>query len=362
MALYVNTNVSSLNAQRKLTNATNNLNVSYQRLSSGLRINSSKDDAAGLQIADRLTSQINGLNQGNRNANDGIALAQTIEGALDETTNMLQRIRTLAVQAATRIRTLAVQAATGTNTEKDRQALQEEVTSLCEEITRIANKTTFAGQPILNGTKSVTDGGLLRVLTGANAGLLGNDKAQLFFQVGANAYDELSLVLQGFAMSQIAVEITLQANQTKYDQMISSEGGTAILSTSFNSNGVVSAAAVATFEDNGLIVDDANTGFRWSVCTAENAQATLNNIDKFIQYVDSNRAALGAIQNRMESTIRNQSSISENESDARSRIRDTDFASETAALTQNNIIQQASQTVLAQANQRPTIALNLLGQ
>ena len=110
MALYVNTNVSSLNAQRKLTNATNNLNVSYQRLSSGLRINSSKDDAAGLQISDRLTSQINGLNQGNRNANDGIALAQTIEGALDETTNMLQRIRTLAVQAAT-----------GTNTEKDRQ-------------------------------------------------------------------------------------------------------------------------------------------------------------------------------------------------------------------------------------------------
>ena len=343
MALYVNTNVSSLNAQRKLTNATNNLNVSYQRLSSGLRINSSKDDAAGLQISDRLTSQINGLNQGNRNANDGIALAQTIEGALDETTNMLQRIRTLAVQAAT-----------GTNTEKDRQALQEEVTSLCEEITRIANKTTFAGQPILNGTKSVTDGGLLRVLTGANAGRLGNDKAQLFFQVGANAYDELSLVLQGFAMSQIAVEITLQANQTKYDQMISSEGGTAILSTSFNSKGVVSAAAVAAFEDNGLIVDDANTGFRWSVCTAENAQATLNNIDKFIQYVDSNRAALGAIQNRMESTIRNQSSIS--------RIRDTDFASETAALTQNNIIQQASQTVLAQANQRPTIALNLLGQ
>ena len=110
------------------------------------------------------------------------------------------------------------------------------------------------------------------------------------------------------------------------------------------------------------MVDDANPGFRWSVCTAENAQATLNNIDKFIQYVDSNRAALGAIQNRMESTIRNQSSISENESDARSRIRDTDFASETAALTQNNIIQQASQTVLAQANQRPTIALNLLGQ
>ncbi len=140
MALYVNTNVSSINAQRKLANSTLALNTSYQRLSSGLRINSSKDDAAGLQISDRLTSQINGLNQGNRNANDGIALAQTIEGALDEQTNMLQRIRTLAVQAAN-----------GTNTAKDRQALQEEVTSLSHEITRIAKKTTFAGALVLDG-------------------------------------------------------------------------------------------------------------------------------------------------------------------------------------------------------------------
>ena len=142
MALYVNTNVSSINAQRKLANSTLALNTSYQRLSSGLRINSSKDDAAGLQISDRLTAQINGLNQGNRNANDGIALAQTIEGALDETTNMLQRIRTLAVQAAN-----------GTNTAKDRQALQEEVNALSDEITRIAQKTTFAGAQVLDGGK-----------------------------------------------------------------------------------------------------------------------------------------------------------------------------------------------------------------
>ena len=167
MALYVNTNVSSINAQRKLANSTLALNTSYQRLSSGLRINSSKDDAAGLQISDRLTSQINGLNQGNRNANDGIALAQTIEGALDEQTNMLQRIRTLAVQAAN-----------GTNTEKDRKALQEEVTSLSHEITRIAKKTTFAGALVLDGagdntlTREVAIGG------GGNA-----KKGQYFFQV-----------------------------------------------------------------------------------------------------------------------------------------------------------------------------------
>ena len=341
MALYVNTNVSSLNAQRKLTNATNNLNVSYQRLSSGLRINSSKDDAAGLQIADRLTSQINGLNQGNRNANDGIALAQTIEGALDETTNMLQRIRTLAVQAAT-----------GTNTSKDRQALQEEVTALCDEITRIAEKTTFAGQSILNGTRSM--------ITANNPnGILREDAAgrpELFFQVGANAYDELTLQLEGFTMWQMGTQLTAAFR---------------------NADGDPLAAAFALWSQVGLVKMDGTAiggaeisaaaqpddiGVRWSVSDATNAQATLNNIDTFIQYVDSNRAALGAIQNRMESTIRNQSATSENESDARSRIRDTDFASETAALTQNNIIQQASQTVLAQANQRPTIALNLLGQ
>ena len=299
MALYVNTNVSSLNAQRKLTNATNSLNVSYQRLSSGLRINSAKDDAAGLQISDRLTSQINGLNQGNRNANDGIALAQTIEGAIDETTNMLQRIRTLAVQAAT-----------GTNTTQDRQALQEEVTELCEEITRIAEKTTFAGQDILNGSKSRNK--------------LLNSNGQLFFQVGANAYDMLTLDLAGFAMSQIMSQSTEAL-----------KAGTAALgNNAWNNAGLLSLTG-------GQIGNNTN-GVRWSVSTADMAQNTLNNIDAFIQYVDSNRAALGAIQNRMESTIRNQSSIAENESDARSRIRDTDFASETAALTQNNIIQQAS--------------------
>ena len=323
MALYVNTNVSSLNAQRKLTNATNSLNTSYQRLASGFRINSAKDDAAGLQISDRLTAQINGLNQGNRNANDGIALAQTIEGALDETTTMLQRIRTLAVQAAT-----------GTNTSQDRQSLQEEVNELCQEITRIAEKTTFAGQDILNGTKSVNK--------------LLNSSGQLFFQVGANAYDTLTLDLAGFAMSQIALQITLTANQVKYDAMTNSAGN-AMGSAAINTANLLSVGLLT------VAADGAN-GYIWSVSTAKTAQATLNNIDKFIQYVDSNRAALGAIQNRMESTIRNQSSISENETDARSRIRDTDFA------TQNNIIQQASQTVLAQANQRPTIALSLLGQ
>ncbi len=312
MALYVNTNVSSINAQRKLTNATNNLNVSYQRLASGLRINSAKDDAAGLQISNRLTAQINGLNQGNRNANDAIALAQTMEGALDETTNMLQRIRTLAIQAAN-----------GTNTSADRVAIQQEVRQLSQEITRIACKSTYAGQ---------------KILAGAGQGLI-NDNGDVIFQVGSNAYDTLSVSLSaGFTMNGIASMAGIDTN---------------------------TAGTVAPYTNGRCLIEDPDApgsgNYIFTVCTAENAQTTLANIDKFIAEVDACRADLGAVQNRLESTIRNQSNISENQSDARSRIRDTDYAEETANLTQQTIIQQASQTILTQANQRPQIALSLLG-
>ncbi|WP_027939941.1 flagellin [Anaerobiospirillum succiniciproducens] len=327
MALYVNTNVSSINAQRKLANSTLALNTSYQRLSSGLRINSSKDDAAGLQISDRLTSQINGLNQGNRNANDGIALAQTIEGAIDENTNMLQRIRTLAVQAAN-----------GTNTAKDRQALQEEVTSLSHEITRIAKKTTFAGALVLDGAGDNTLTREKNIAGAANKA----KKGQYFFQVGANSMDEITMDTRGFKISNALSAMSA----SKWPV-----GANGTVGTEFSKAGIITKFGNQTVYSNA----------RFSVSTASMAQITLANIDKFIEYVDSNRAELGAIQNRMESTIRNQSSIAENESDARSRIRDTDFASETAALTQNQIIQQASQSILSQANQRPTVALSLLG-
>ena len=218
-----------------------------------------------------------------------------------------------------RIRTLAVQAANGTNTAKDRKALQEEVNSLCQEITRIGKKTTFAGAHVLMSKGA------------ANVDTLKNANGEYYFQVGANAQDMITLAMsRGFHLSGIASMAVLTVQNAKGN--ISKSG--LILS-----NGVV----------------------HWVVCQASYAQVTLANIDKMIEAVDSRRAALGAVQNRMESTIRNQSSIAENESDARSRIRDTDFASETAALTQNQIIQQASQTILSQANQRPTVALNLLG-
>ncbi|MCK0535723.1 MULTISPECIES: flagellin [unclassified Anaerobiospirillum] len=327
MALYVNTNVSSINAQRKLSNATLNLNTSYQRLASGMRINSAKDDAAGLQISDRLTSQINGLNQGNRNTNDGIALAQTIEGALDETTSMLQRIRVLAVQSAN-----------GTNSASDRKAIQEEVTQLSQEINRIARQTTFAGNTILNGSNNPNGQNHLKETKSIIPSAGSANAGKIIFQVGANAGDTLALNWsEAFTMSGLAKMAQLgEAKQT----------------------------GTANAGKNGLVVSAANSKdqVRWTVSSASLATYTLANIDAVIQAVDSKRAGLGALQNRMESAIRNQAGISENEADARSRIRDTDFAAETAALTQGNIIQQACQTVLAQANQRPTIALSLLGQ
>ncbi len=300
MSIYVNTNVSSINTTNKLAKATHSLDTTYKRLSSGYRINSAKDDAAGLQISDRLTSQINGLKQGNRNANDGIALAQTAEGALDEVHTMLQRIRTLSVQSAN-----------GTNTTADRVSLQGEVSQLCAEINRIACKTTFGGSEILSG--KTDDTGSLLV------------KGKVAFQVGANANDNISIDLtSGFTVAQMKT---------------------------------------AT-KDGSTLVDDAEGkahGSSFSVCTAANAQTTLGAIDKYIAYVDKKRGEFGAIQNRLESTISNQSNIAENESDARSRIRDTDYAEEAANLSQQNIIQQAATSMLTQANSRPQIALSLLG-
>ena len=348
MALYVNTNVSSINAQRKLTNATNSLNTTYQRLASGLRINSARDDAAGLQITDRMTSQINGLNQGNRNANDAIALAQTTEGAMDEITSMLQRIRTLAIQAGN-----------GSNTQKDRDSIQQEVTALSQEITRIACRTTFNGQTILAGVQLDTKADA----TKHNGGLAGVDnlldeEGKLAFQVGSNAYDTIEIDLsQGFSVYSLANYAALEDDDgnsiitggTKIDDRVLDEG-TEVTSTS---TGVVFQTVNAGEPDEAQIA-------RFSVSSQTAAQATLASIDAMIQVVDGKRAELGAMQNRLESTIRNQSNISENTSDARSRIRDTDFAEESANLTQQNIIQQASQTILTQANQRPQIALSLL--
>lgn len=285
MASYVNTNVSSLNAQKNLTNATNALNTTYKRLSSGLRINSAKDDAAGLQISDRLTAHINGYNQGNRNANDGIALAQVAEGAMDEITNMMQRIRTLSVQAST-----------GSLTTDDRKAISTEVQELQDEITRISCQSTYSGKQILRGT-------------------LGTD--------------------------------SLNASKT-IDIHVGSLSGH-VISMSFSQDLQSSAVGMSIGKT------------QLQVSAASLAELAIGQIDCALKTVDTARAKLGAYQNRLESTIRNQSSISENLSDARSRIRDTDYAEEAANLSQQSIIQQAATSMLTQANARPQIALSLLG-
>ena len=303
MAVYVNTNVSSLNGRRYLNNVQNQLTTTYQRLSSGLRINSAKDDAAGLQISSRLTTQINGLNQGNRNSSDGIAVAQTIEGAMDEMSGMLQKIRTLAVQAKN-----------GTNTLEDRKALSKEATALAQEVTRIAQKTTFGGQQILDGAHGL----LTKVAGNANTSV-----GQLTLQVGANSGDTITFQVQAMKFSQIA------------------KGG-----------GIADANLAKFFSKDNAIVVFSN---------AADIDEAITGMDKMIALVDSQRAGLGAIQNRLESSIRNQANVSANQSDARSRIRDADFAEESANLSQQSIIQQAATSMLMQANTRPQLGLSLLG-
>ncbi|MFM4825667.1 flagellin [Aeromonas bivalvium] len=304
MSMYINTNVSSLNAQRNMTNSTKSLDTSYTRLASGLRINSAKDDAAGLQISNRLTSQINGLDQGNRNANDGISLAQTAEGAMDEVTGMLQRMRTLAQQSAN-----------GSNSAKDREALQKEVDQLGAEINRIAGATTFAGTKLLDGSFSGT------------------------FQVGADANQTIGFSLSqadGFSISGIAT-----AAATTID-VVSGPAGSVITT--------VGVSTIFTGGSAGGI----------DISSQSNAQNVLAAVDSMLEVVDGKRAELGAVQNRLDSTIRNQANISENVSAARSRIRDADFATETANMTKQNILQQAASSILSQANQRPQSALSLL--
>jgi flagellin len=321
MALYVNSNISSLNAQRQLVNSGLSLDTSFKRLSSGLRINSAADDAAGLQISDRLDSQIQGLNQGNRNANDGISLAQTAEGALEEITSMFQRVRTLAQQASN-----------GSIVGTDRLAIQDEIRSLMKEVNRVAADTTFGGQNLLNGTYKAN------------------------FQVGADAAQVI-----GFSMKTVG--------GTAAGNSISAKGGFTLSGIA----GVASTVNGKTLSASGnnistvLGTTTTNKGFTSvykassiSVSTQANAQFVFKGMDSLIAVVDKKRAELGAVQNRFQSTIRNQANISENLSAAKSRIKDADFASETAALTRSQILQQASSTILAQANQRPQAALSLL--
>ena len=351
MSIYVNTNTSSLRAQSALSKATSKLSDSYAKLSSGKRINSAKDDAAGLQIASRMTSQINGLTQGNRNANDGISMCQTAEGATEEITNMLQRMRTLALQSAN-----------GTNADSERTAIQEETDQLSLEIQRIGEQTSF--------------GGTLHLLDGSLGAKDDSNKANgkdglVSFQVGSHSDQTVTAKFSdltfGGLVNYVAGKKEVASGSTISFMSVANTTGQAMLRNiaDKDKDGLkgsnVSASAKAISGNNVEAAKTAAAKLSLSMTSQANAQAAVKVLDAMISHVDSERAQWGAVQNRLTSTISNQSNTITNVSDARSRIQDVDFASETASMTQQNVIQQAATSVLSQANSSTQIALSLLG-
>lgn len=402
MALTVNTNVASLNTQRNLSNSSNALSTSMQRLSTGSRINSAKDDAAGLQIANRLTSQINGLGVAVRNANDGISLAQTAEGALQQSTNILQRMRDLSLQSAN-----------GSNNDNDRESIQKEVSQLKEELTRISETTTFGGRKLLDGSFGTQDfqvgananetisvsvrkmdigslSGKVAEKIEATATLAGNalvagtgvpatKGGDIEIQVGGGSKvsvtiaegDEAAAIVDRINAKNInglTAAVGTGADAGKVMLSSSVESGTAgdaqisvtdVVSTT-GTTAAVFAAAAST--DQASSTTPASTQFieDVDVSTADGAQDAIQIIDGAIAQIDAQRADLGAVQNRFDNTIANLQNISENSSAARGRIQDTDFAAETANLSKNQILQQAGTAILAQAKQLPQAVLSLL--
>ena len=391
MALSVVTNVSSLNAQRNLSQSGEDLATSMQRLSSGMRINSAKDDAAGLQIANRMTSQINGLGVAQRNANDGISMAQTAEGAMQESADILQRMRELSLQSAN-----------GSNSDSDRAALQKEVAALQTELTRIAETTSFGGTNLLDGsfgTKAFqvgsNSGETITVgLNDISADVLGN--TENFAVTGTLATTALAAIAAGADDPAASVTITYleEAGGTAQEIKVNLSGVsdsasmTTAINASINSLGLeADAAGVVTgnFAEGGTIsiAGTTSTGGTPAISTAGLAVATavgstsyvddidisttlgssdaIDIIDNALAEISNSRADLGAIQNRFSHTINNLANVEENVSASRSRIEDTDFAVETAEMTKNQILQQAGTSILAQANQIPQAAISLIG-
>ena len=401
MTLYINTNVASMRAQSYLNKTTDEQTTTYQRLSSGYRINTAMDDPAGVQIADRLQTAIDGISMGNRNANDGISFAQTAEGALEEVTTMLQTIRTSAVQSAT-----------GTLTSQDRESIQKEVAAYNEEICRIAEETTFANVGILNGSggkarfqvnndpNSIVEIDLtdsFTMLSIARTALDNMEETTLvvmsdedFENRFGTGYDSACddetdniYIRQSVAESLVAGQIgdgtlndsILDTNDDGtskyYTAPADGENGTLTINK-YNVDSLINGARISGDANNvvlgavfGLEVTGGGDGLTADyatvdVTTAANAQGAIKYCDEWMNVIDTKRAELGAIENRLESTISNQSNVSENVSEAKSRITDTDFAEETAKLAAQDIIMQASATILAQANTRPEIALNIL--
>jgi flagellin len=305
MSLVINTNVASLNAQRSLATSGGELKTAMERLSSGKKINSAADDAAGFAIAERMTAQIRGLNMATKNANDGLSMIAAVENATNDVTDMLHRIREIAVQAAN-----------DTNSTKDRQYLQKEVDSLLNEINRVASQTVYNGEEVLDGSRNST-----QIQVGTDSG------QSISFAIAAIDTDTLNLSKDGFAAR------TSAAGPAVVDNMALS----------------AAAATSGTLSANEKV----------SVLTAAAAGHTLTAVTKAIEDVAGNRADLGATSNRLEYTVSNLMNVSEFTTAARSRIEDADFAAESARLSKAQVLQQTGTAMLAQANASQQLALSL---
>ncbi len=379
----INTNIMSLNVQKNLNNSSASLATSIERLSTGLRINSAKDDAAGLAISERFSTQIRGQQQAIRNANDGISLAQTAEGALDEVTNNLQRIRELAVQSSN-----------ATYTQSDRDALQLEVSELLSEINRVADQTSFNGVKLLDGSFS---GAVFQI--GANAGenitissIADTNTAALgsVSQAGGAAMSVAASGLTGFGTAISAGDFTINGvdvgaiaaassaaeragqladaiNEVSAQTGVGASYDTATGQLTLNSEAAVTIAGAAPLATTtgwaagsvGTVTT--STGIdTLTIANYAGAQTAMKLVDSSLTTVNSARASLGAQQSRFESVVASLQTSVENQSASRSRIQDADFAVETANLSRTQILQQAGTAMLAQANASPQNVLSLL--
>ncbi|MCG9558494.1 flagellin [Vibrio kanaloae] len=377
MAITVNTNVSALVAQRNLSNANNMLNQSLERLASGSRINSAKDDAAGLQISNRLEAQMSGIDVAVRNANDGISIMQTAEGAMNETTNIMQRMRDLSLQASN-----------GSNSQSERTAIQEEITALNDELNRIAETTSFGGKKLLNGsfgsssfqiggssgeavqiglkstrTDDINMGGFSYVANG-----MANDS----WEVKSNQNDMTMSFTDRFGQPQ---EITINAKTGDDIEELATyiNGQTDLVSASVNDDGQLQIYmsgedTAGTISFSGSLASELSMSAGYyesvddiNVTDVGGAQRAVSILDTAMKYVDSHRSELGAMQNRFDHAINNLENVHENLATSNSRIKDTDYAKETTQMLKQQILQQVSTTILAQAKQAPNLALTLLG-
>ncbi|HCH1009845.1 TPA: flagellin [Vibrio parahaemolyticus] len=376
MAITVNTNVAALVAQRHLTSATDMLNQSMERLSSGKRINSAKDDAAGLQISNRLQSQMRGLDVAVRNANDGISIMQTAEGAMNEVTNIMQRMRDLSLQSAN-----------GSNSQAERTALQEEVTALNDELNRIAETTSFGGRKLLNGTfgkssfqigaasgeavqielKSMrTDG-----LDMGGFSYVAQGRADSDWQVKENAND-LTMSFTNRSGETEKIQINAKAGDDIEELATYINGQTDKVTASVNEKGqlqifMAGEETAGTISFSGDLASELGMSLKGydavnnlNITTVGGAQQAVAVLDTAMKFVDSQRAELGAYQNRFNHAINNLDNIHENLAASNSRIQDTDYAKETTQMVKQQILQQVSTTILAQAKQAPNLALTLL--